>query len=95
VCYPSPRWDLAALALLGLGAILMAANWQASQARPTGSGGFVALFVFAQLGVCIASLFVLGKTAKEGTFWGNVAALAGMFVGMGGVLLAAALWAAA
>lgn len=89
------RWDWIALALLGVGAVLMGANWQAAQASPTGSGGFVALFVFAQLAICIASLFVLGKTAKEGTFWGNVAALAGMFVGMGGVLLAAALWAAA
>jgi hypothetical protein len=38
---------------------------------------------------------LLGKTAKEGTGWGNFASIAGTFVGMGGVLLAAALWAAA
>jgi hypothetical protein len=89
------RWDLVALGILAGGAVLMGANWQVSQARASGAGGLTSLFVFAQLLVCLGSLFVLGKTAKEGTFWGNVAAVAGMFVGMGGVLLAAALWAAA
>jgi hypothetical protein len=38
---------------------------------------------------------LLGKTAKEGTWWGNLASLAAMMVGMSGVLLATALWAAA
>jgi hypothetical protein len=37
----------------------------------------------------------LGKTSKEGTIWGNLAAIGGMFVGLSGVLLAAALWVAA
>ena len=89
------RWDLVAVGLLALGAVLMGANWQVAQARAAGAGGLTALFVFAQLLVSIGSLFVLGKTAEQGTFWGNVAAVGGMFAGMGGVLLAAALWAAA
>jgi hypothetical protein len=38
---------------------------------------------------------LLGKTAKEGTIWGNLAAIGGMFIGVSGVLLAAALWVAA
>jgi hypothetical protein len=89
------RWDLAALGLAAFGAVLMGLNWQASQARVGEGSGLTSLFILAQLLVAIGSLFALGKTAKEGTFWGNVAAVTGMFVGMGGVLLAAALWAAA
>ena len=40
-------------------------------------------------------LLILGKTAKEGTWWGNLAAVGTMFVGMSGMLLAAAIWATA
>jgi hypothetical protein len=53
------------------------------------------LFILIQLALSCVGLMVLGKTAKEGTWWGNLAALAAMLAGMGGVLLATALWAAA
>jgi len=57
--------------------------------------GATALFVFTQLAVSLVGLMLLGKTAKEGTGWGNLFSLLAMLVGMSGVLLAAALWAAA
>jgi hypothetical protein len=38
---------------------------------------------------------VLGKTAKEGTIWGNLFAVGACVVGMSGVLLASAMWALA
>lgn len=93
---PRPtRWDLITAAAAAAGLILMGLNWHLSQSRPGGTGGWTPLFVFAQLAVCLGCLMLLGKTAKEGTIWGNLAAVGGMFIGMGGVLLAAALWAAA
>jgi hypothetical protein len=49
----------------------------------------------AQLALGMISLLLLGKTAEEGTLWGNLAAVGGMFAGLSGVLLAAALWVAA
>ena len=96
---PRPRlWDLVTGAALLLGCVLGVMNWSAAQGKPPGtslSGVLTLRFVLLQLLVCMASLMLLGKTAKEGTIWGNLAAVAGMFVGMSGVLLAAALWAAA
>ncbi len=96
---PKPKkWDLAALAVLVLAALLAAASWRTARTQPPGvsiSGTFTALVVMAQLAICTLSLLLLGKTAKEGTLWGNLAAVAGTFAGMGGFLLAAALWAAA
>lgn len=83
-------WDLVAIGILGLGVILMGVNWHLS-----GTDAPVMLFAPVQLLVCLGSLMVLGKTAHQGTLWGNLAAVGGMFVGMGGILLAAALWAAA
>jgi len=83
-------WDLVAIAVMVVGVVLMGANWQLS-----GAGGLTMLFVLVQLAICLGSLMILGKTAHGGTLWGNLAAVLGMFVGMGGVLLAAALWAAA
>ncbi len=96
---PKPRsWDLVAIVILVAAAVLTALSWRVARAQPPGvsiSGGFTSLIVLAQLAVCTVSLLVLGKTAKEGTLWGNLAAVGGMFAGMGGVLLAAALWTAA
>ncbi|HXO20310.1 MAG TPA: hypothetical protein VOA87_10360 [Thermoanaerobaculia bacterium] len=92
------RWDLAAIAVLAVGLILTGANLAVARAKPVGEpfpDGATALFVFTQLAVSLGGLLLLGKTAKEGTGWGNLASILSMFVGMSGVLLAAALWAAA
>jgi hypothetical protein len=96
---PRPtRWDLYAIATLGLGAILAAASLMIGLSKPAGEpypSGWTAVFVFGQLAVSCGGLMLLGKTAKEGTVWGNLASLLATFLGIGGVLLAAALWAAA
>ena len=96
---PRPtRWDWFAVGALLLGLILMGANLAVAFTKPEGTpfpSGLMPVFVFGQLIVSCGSLMLLGKTAKEGTGWGNFASIAGTFVGMGGVLLAAALWAAA
>ena len=92
------KWDVIALVALIAGGALIAANLAlvTRKAPGTSMGGAVTgLFVLAQVAVALGGLFVLGKTAKEGTLWGNLLALAGLFAGMSGVLLAAALWAAA
>jgi hypothetical protein len=92
------RWDLITVAVLVAGLVLMGANYALASRKPVGEpfgSGATTLFVVAQLAVSLGGLMLLGKTAKEGTWWGNIAAILAMFVGMGGVLLAAALWAAA
>jgi hypothetical protein len=95
---PKPtRWDLIALAVLAVGVALTGANLFVARGVETGSisGAATAGFVTAQLLVCLGGLVVLGKTAKEGTIWGNLFACGACFVGMSGVLLASALWALA
>lgn len=93
---PKP-WDLIALALLAVAGALSGANLMLALRTQQGaiSGGVTAAFVVLQLVLCLAGLMVLGKTAKEGTIWGNLFAVGTCFVGMSGVLLAAALWALA
>lgn len=85
-------WDLVAIAVAVVGVALTGANWKSAQ---SGDGSTVWLFAGVQLAICLGSLLILGKTAKAGTLWGILAAVGGMLVGMGGVLLAAALWTAA
>jgi hypothetical protein len=95
---PKPKpWDLVALAVLGAGVVLTGVNMAIARGVESGSisGGLTAAFVTAQLAVCLVGLMVLGKTAKEGTIWGNLFAVGACFVGMSGVLLASALWALA
>jgi hypothetical protein len=95
---PKPTmWDLVALAVLAVGVALTGANLFAARSIETGSisGAATAGFVTAQLLVCMGGLVVLGKTAKEGTLWGNLFACGACIVGMSGVLLASALWALA
>jgi len=92
------KWDFVALLALLAGGALIAANLAIVTRKVPGTsiaGGVTAAFVLAQCGIALAGMFVLGKTAKEGTLWGNLLAVAGLFAGMSGVLLAAALWAAA
>jgi hypothetical protein len=93
---PKP-WDLIALAVLVAGAVLSGVNLMIARGTDQGaiSGIATAGFVTAQLIVCLLGLIVLGKTAKEGTIWGNLFAVGACFVGMSGVLLASALWALA
>ena len=96
---PKPRaWDLIAAGVLAVAALAAAFNWMAAQKPVAGaslSGSTTLAFVLAQLVIASASLLVLGKTATEGTLWGNLAAVGGMLLGLSGVLLAAALWIAA
>jgi hypothetical protein len=99
VSLPRPtRWDLFAAAVLVVGLVLIGLNLRVALSTPPGEhppGWLTPFFVFAQIGVSCAGLLLLGKTAKEGTFWGNAASIFAMLAGMSGVLLAAALWATA
>jgi drug/metabolite transporter (DMT)-like permease len=96
---PRPKpWDLIALAALAAGVLVAAVNVFLSgivRSGATVSPSLTVVFVGVQLFVCLGSLVILGKTAKEGTIHGNLFAVGGMFVGLSGVMLAAALWAAA
>ena len=96
---PKPKkWDLLALAVLVLAVVLAAISWRTARAQLPGvspSSSFTSLVALLQLAICTVSLLLLGKTAKEGTLWGNLAAVGGMLAGLVGVLLAAALWVAA
>jgi hypothetical protein len=96
VVKPKP-WDLIALAVLAVGGVLSGLNMMLAlkNEQSSISGGLTAVFVTLQLVICLAGLMVLGKTAKEGTIWGNLFSVGACLVGMSGVLLASALWALA
>ena len=91
------RWDLIALAVLAVTFLLQGANLHLALRQGQGaiSGAITGAFVVLQLVLCLAGLMVLGKTAKEGTIWGNLFAVGACVLGMSGVLLASALWALA
>lgn len=89
-------WDLAALLVLGGTGALAFGNLALSlQNTSSGSISGAATFFFAtaNMMICALALMVLGKTAKMGTIWGNLLAIAALLAGMSGVLLASALWA--
>jgi hypothetical protein len=96
---PRPaRWDWIAIGVLVLGTLLAAANLFKGLSKPPGEPyptGLTSFFVLTQLAVACGGLMLLGKTAKEGTGWGNAASLLATLIGISGVLLAAALWATA
>lgn len=94
---PKPRrWDFVAGVLLLISLGLLGANVAATRAAAPGESiptGVSLFFAVAQMTLSTASLLVLGKTARAGTLWGNLLAVAGLLAGMSGVLLAAAMWA--
>ena len=96
---PRPRkWDAAALMAMAASILLAGLNTRAALGQAPGesiAGWLTAAMVFAQLTLSCLSLLVLGKTAKEGTLWGNLAAIAALLAAVSGVLLATALWATA
>ncbi len=95
---PKPKlWDFAALGVLAISVGIAIVNWSLAQTGSPGvslSGTTTVGLALSQMTLTTLSLLVLGKTAKEGTIWGNLTAVAAMSSGMGGVLLAAALWTA-
>ena len=96
---PKPqKWDFIAIGILLVSVVLIGANLlMAGKKAPEAPfpSAAAAAFIVLQLALSCIGLMALGKTAKEGTWWGNLASLGAMFVGMSGVLLATALWAAA
>jgi len=96
---PKPeKWDYIAIGILLVSLVLIGANlMMAGKKAPEAPFSSAATFAFIalQLALSCVGLMALGKTAKEGTWWGNFASLGAMLIGMSGVLLATALWAAA
>jgi hypothetical protein len=96
---PRPKkWDLSALLVLVVSIALAGINLRAALGQAPGesiASWLTTTMVFGQLILASISLFVLGKTAKEGTLWGNLIAVAAMLAGVSGVLLATSLWAIA
>ncbi len=96
---PKPKaWDLVAIAAVGLGSLIAIGNTISALGGDAGqapSTNFTLAMIGLQVVVASVSLFILGKTAKHGTIWGNLAAVAGMLIGLTGVLLAGAMWVAA
>jgi len=96
---PKPRmWDFVALGVTLVGIVAATMNVLGSRLMQPGATVSATLsmtYALLQLAVCCVSLLVLGKTAKEGTIHGNLFAVAGMGVGLVGMMLAAAIWAIA
>jgi hypothetical protein len=87
-------WDAGGAIVLGAAMVLAAANLMLSASSDVSiSGATTIVFVFLHMGLCLLCFMVLGKTASQGTIWGNLLALAGSFVAGSGTLLATALWA--
>ncbi len=96
---PRPKkWDVFALLVLVVSILAAGLNLKAALGGAPGesvANWLTATMVFGQLILASLSLLVLGKTAKEGTLWGNLTATAAMLAGVSGMLLATALWAIA
>lgn len=96
---PRPRkWDLFALVVLAASVLLAGMNLKIALGGAPGesvSSLLSTAMMLSQLGLASLGLFVLGKTAKEGTLWGNLTSVAAMLAGVSGMLLATALWAIA
>lgn len=96
---PRPKkWDIVALVVLVASAVLAGFNLEAALGQAPGesiASSLTTAMVLGQLVLASLGLVVLGKTAKEGTLWGNLTAVGAMLAGVSGVLLATALWAIA
>lgn len=96
---PRPKkWDIVALLVLVASVLVAGLNLKAALGGTPGesmAGWFTTTMVLGQLVLASLGLIVLGKTAKEGTLWGNLTATAAMLTGVSGMLLATALWAIA
>lgn len=92
---PKPRfWDFVAIGLLVLAVLI--AGWTRMAAANLAPGEDISAWLSGtwaalQLALSIGSLMVLGKTAKEGTIHGILAAVLGCLMGLNGLFLAAAL----
>ncbi len=92
---PKPKfWDWVAIAVAVVSVFV--AIWGLAAARSLAPGTsfsswLVGLWTMAQLAISIVGLLVLGKTAKEGTIHGNIAAVVASLLGLNGIFLAAAL----
>lgn len=92
---PKPKfWDVVAIGLVVASLVIAGWGWATVRGLPAGesvSGGLAGLWTALQLAISIGGLMVLGKTAKEGTIHGNLAAVTAGLLGLSGVFLAAAL----
>ena len=85
-----------AFAAVAAALVVAAVNMKAAMgAAGSISGAMTLFFCLIQLAIGSVGLLLLGKTAKYGSIWGNLAAVTAMMIGVAGVLLAAALWTAA
>lgn len=96
---PKPKkWDFVSLIVVAVSVAAIGANLNAPGIGEAGGAISTTMslgFFLVQLGICIGSVMLLGKTAKEGTIHGNLGSIGGMSLGILGMMLAAALWAAA
>ena len=92
---PKPRfWDVVAIGLLVLSLLVAGWGWMTVSSLQPGqsvSGWLGGLWTALQLAISVAGMMVLGKTAKQGTIHGNLAAVLAGLMGLTGVFLAAAL----
>ena len=87
-------WDASGAIVLGAAMVLAGANLMlSSRSAVSISGATTIVFVFLHMGLCLLCFMVLGKTASQGTIWGNMLALTASLVAGSGTLLATALWA--
>ena len=87
-------WDAAGAVALVAALALTGANLMVSERSAVSiSGGATLVFSTLQMGLCLISFMILGKTASQGTIWGNLLALGASLAAGSGVLLSTALWA--
>ena len=87
-------WDVGGAIVLGAAMVLAGANLLLSTGSAVSiSGATTIVFASLHMTLCFLCFMILGKTASQGTIWGNLLALAASLVAGSGTLLAIALWA--